>query len=230
LLKIIGAGFGRTGTLSLKIALEILGFGDCYHFTEVLKSRHAEQWLRISEGAPPDWEQVFSGYQSTTDWPAASFYRELAAAYPDAKVVLTVRDSESWYRSVSETLYRLRLVLPSWLPGVATIIRMSENLIWLGEFDGQFEDRTRTIAKFEAHNAAVRNAIQAERLLVFDVREGWQPLCGFLQVPVPKGIEFPHVNNTRSIAHTITLIIVLELFALSLGVGALAYSIVLLAH
>ena len=223
MLRVIGAGFGRTGTMSLKFALETLGFGRCYHFTEMLKSRHGRRWLEISEGAAPDWDSLFAGYQSTTDWPAASFYRELADAYPDSKVILTVRDPDDWYRSVTTTIYRLRSLLPAWMPGASTLCRLTDNVVWRGEFDGKIENREHAIARFEAHNAEVRRSIPEDRLLVFNVREGWEPLCGFLQAPVPDGIDFPFVNDARSIGRAIRLIVILRFLALLFGAALAVY-------
>lgn len=103
-LKIIGAGFGRTGTASLKLALEQLGYDPCYHMKEVIQNPHfTEYWMRAADGSP-DWEQIFDGYQATMDFPASSFWGELADYYPDAKVILTIRDAEDWFRSTQETV------------------------------------------------------------------------------------------------------------------------------
>lgn len=223
MLNVIGAGFGRTGTLSLKFALETLGFGKCYHFTEMLKSGHSKNWLRVSEGLTPDWEDIFAGYQSTTDWPAASYYRELAAAFPDAKVILTIRDSDDWYRSITQTIYRLRSVLPCWMPGIGTIAQLADNVVWHGEFAGKIEDRDYAISRFEAHNAEVCLGIPERRLLVFNVKEGWAPLCDFLQVPVPTGVEFPCVNDTRSVSRAIMVIKLAKVLLVLLGTAGLLY-------
>jgi Sulfotransferase domain len=199
LLKVIGAGYGRTGTQSLKLALETLGFAKCYHFTEMLRAWHVPVWLAVARGEPADWEAVFAGFQATTDWPAAAYYRELAAYYPEAKLVLTTRAPEDWYRSVRRTLYPLRRALPLWLPGFRAVARLADAVIWLGTFGGRFTDPAYAIAVYERHVADVRAAVAKDRLLIFDVREGWEPLCEFLGVPVPAGVEFPHANEARSI-------------------------------
>ena len=195
MLEVIGAGFGRTGTLSLKHALEILGFGKCYHFREMLKARHARRWLRITDGEPADWESLFQGYRATTDWPAAAFYRDLAVAYPDAKLILTVRDADEWYDSLRATVGRLRNVMPAYWPGLGTVAAVADRVIWDGEFRGRADDREYAISCYREHNDDVQRIMPAERLLVFDVRDGWKPLCRFLNVPVPQNIPFPRVND-----------------------------------
>lgn len=206
LLKVIGAAYGRTGTQSLKIALETLGFGRCYHFTEMLRARHVALWLAVVRGERADWDTIFEGFGATTDWPAAAYYRELAAHYPDAKLVLTTRAAEDWYRSIRRTLYPLRRALPSWLPGFSGIARLTDAVIWLGTFGGRVTDRAHALAVYERHVAEVRTEIAKERLLVFDVRDGWEPLCEFLGVPVPAGVEFPRVNGASRVIRVTRLL------------------------
>ena len=198
MLEVIGAGYSRTGTLSLKQALEILGIGRCYHFTELLKRRHATRWLAILDGAPPDWDDVFSGYSATVDWPAVSYYRELADYYPDAKIILTIRDPEQWHASLKDALLPLRRVLPSWIPFASRISRLTDLTIWKGTFKGRAEDREFAIACFQRHSQEVHAEIDAKRLLVYDVREGWEPLCKFLDRPIPD-VPFPRTNSRRSL-------------------------------
>ena len=198
-IKVIGAGFGRTGTLSLKVALEQLGFSKCYHFTEAMgQLSHLTRWHAASLGRAIDWDVLFSGYQAAIDWPACAFYKELLQRYPDAKVVLTVRDPEHWYDSARATLYAANRAFPTWgrlFPRMRYDHDMSCNVIWNGTFHGRFEDRPYTIARFKAHVDDVRRSVPPDRLLVFDVREGWDRLCAFLDVPVPKDTPFPHLND-----------------------------------
>jgi len=208
MLEVIGVGFGRTGTLSLKHALETLGFGKCYHFSEMLKARHARQWLRIADSGPPDWESLFQGYRSTTDWPAVAFYRELAAAYPDAKLILTVRDANEWYDSVRATIRRLRTVMPARWPGLRTVAAVADRIVWDGEFNGRADDREYVISRFREHNDDVQRIMPAERLLVFNVRDGWEPLCRFLGVAVPRNTPFPCVNDRLVIRRYIRLLMI----------------------
>jgi len=203
-IKVIGAGFGRTGTTSLKAALEELGFDPCYHMIEALTHpAHVAVWLAALAGQPPDWRAFFATYQATVDWPACTFYQELLQRYPEAHVVLTVRDPERWYASTRNTIYRLprspmMRVLRLCVPHFRRFFRMNEDLIWQGTFGGQFADREHAIRIFQAHNAAVQAHVPAERLLVYDVREGWEPLCRFLGVRVPPGKPFPRLNDTAT--------------------------------
>jgi hypothetical protein len=195
-LSVIGAGFGRTGTLSLKFALERLGFDRCYHMKEVIENPSAAaHWSRAAEGEAVDWEEVFAGYRATVDWPACAFYRELADRYPEAKVILTWRDPERWYRSASQTIFQaLQLPLPR---GGMTLeqARMARRVLFEQSFGGRIDDRDHVIAVFTRHAEEVKRTIPPERLLVYEVAEGWEPLCRFLEVPMPDE-PFPQVNST----------------------------------
>lgn len=195
-LKLIGAGFGRTGTLSLKKALEELGFGPCYHMVELFENEGAnEQWEAISRGLPVDWNTIFAGYQATVDWPACAFYKELMRVYPDAKVLLSVRDPEKWYKSAASTIYATSSLHrdPDSLHA-----RMINAIIWQGTFEGRFEDKDYAIDVFLRHNEEVKRYVPPEKLLVYDVKQGWEPLCAFLDVEVPAGKPFPYLNDRES--------------------------------
>lgn len=190
-LQVIGAGFGRTGTLSLKLALEQLGFGPCHHMLEVFA--HPEQiplWTAAAEGRP-QWDTIFQGYRSTVDWPSATFYREIAEAYPDAKVILTERDPDAWFRSTQATIFNIDMPENSDDPWAKMVAKVIGAL-----FDGRMHDREKLISVYEAHNARVREVIPPERLLTYQVSEGWAPLCAFLGVPVPE-TPMPKVNSTE---------------------------------
>jgi Sulfotransferase domain len=211
-MKVIGAGFGRTGTLSLKVALEELGFGPCYHMVELFdKPEHVEFWDeaadRVARGEPVEWGEVFSGYEATVDWPACIFYEELMAAYPEAKVLLTVRDPESWYDSAESTIARmpgsdasspLRYLLFKsvglLVPAMRRAPSMARKVISEGTFDGRFEEREYSVKVFERHIEEVRERVPEERLLVYEVGEGWEPLCEFLGVEAPDR-PFPRLND-----------------------------------
>jgi hypothetical protein len=199
-LKVIGAGFGRTGTLSLKVALEQLGFARCYHMTEIFaQPDHVGPWDDAGRGRPVDWEALFRGYQATVDWPACNFYAELLRTYPDAKVILTVRDPERWYDSASQTIFRQQGAFSAWMlpffPRLRSFLRLTERHIWKGVFQGRFEDRPFAVQVFNRHNEEVKCSVPPDRLLVYEVGEGWGPLCDFLGVPVPDGQPFPRLND-----------------------------------
>jgi len=190
-LSVIGAGFGRTGTLSLKHALEAIGLGPCYHMVEVFKNPAAPNWWYEAALDPThaDWERIFKGYNSTVDWPNATFYKELAAAYPAAKVILTERDPDDWFESTQATIFAEREGMDPNAPFPRMIGKVIFEL-----FDGRMHDKDHLISVYKAHNAEVRTVIPADRLLVYHVADGWAPLCDFLGVPVPEG-ETPNVNS-----------------------------------
>lgn len=196
-LKVIGAGLGRTATFSMKFALEHLGLGPCYHMSEVLAGarRNIPLWLDVVN-ENPDWDTIFDGYQSTTDYPACTYWRELAERYPDAKVVLTVRDADSWFDSVSQTIFSEQM--QGSLAGTPAEAMMQGAV--LGPFGDRLNDRAFMTDWFERRNQGVIDALPAERLLVYSPKQGWEPLCAFLGVPVPDG-PFPRVNSRDEIDH-----------------------------
>ncbi len=196
-LSVIGAGFGRTGTLSLKGALETLGFNPCYHMMEVMQHGFGGIWNDIAHGGTPDWEAVFKGYQATVDWPACNYYRELADLYPDAKVLLSLRDADKWYDSCQNTIFRaMRMEHADAPPNLKTQMSMARKLVVENTFGGNIDDRAHCIAVYNRHNETVRQVIPKDRLLVFQPSDGWDPLCAFLGVPVPEA-PYPRVNTTE---------------------------------
>ena len=200
-MRVIGAGFGRTGTLSFKRALEDLGFGPTYHMQEVMRRpSHVNRWFRYSQTGEADWDELFSDFGSGVDYPVSCVWEELASHFPHAKVVLTVRDPQQWWASTASTIYGFRTAFPAWMlrsvPFVRRWVEMVDRLVWDGLFDGRFIDRDHAVAIFERHIDHVRATCPPERLLVFDVRDGWEPLCEFLDVPVPQH-SFPHVNDAK---------------------------------
>ena len=196
-LEVVGAGFGRTGTLSLKTALEQLGVGRCYHMFEVYPDK-VPLWQRASdEAADADfpWDEIFEGYGCAVDWPACQFWRALLAKYDNAKCVLSVRDSASWYESVEKTIYlSSEKMRTSENQMIQERTRMVYSIIWDGVFAGRFEDRDFAIERYEAHIQEVVDSVPSGRLLVFDVKQGWQPLCEFLGAEVPDE-PFPRSNT-----------------------------------
>jgi Sulfotransferase domain len=198
-IQVIGAGLGRTGTLSLKAALEELGFARCYHPLKVFASMYqARTWDAAARGEPVDWDWLFAGYRVTVDLPGCVFYREPMENYPEAKVILTVRDPERWYDSVRQTILFTSGTFPQWAlllsPRMLVFQRMLDRL-WDRLFRGRFEDRAFAIDVFNRHNEQVRRDVPADRLLVYEIGQGWGPLCAFLGVPGPEGKPFPHLND-----------------------------------
>lgn len=197
-LKVVGAGFGRTGTLSLKFALEKLGFDKCYHMMEVHNQpAHRAEWAKVHRGEQVDWDALFDGFRATVDWPSCNWWREQLEHFPDAKVILSLRDPDRWYDSVMNTIYKSSSAgLASDDPGIQYGSKWAQMLIWDGVFDGRMEDRAHVIDVFNRHNEAVRAEVPADQLLVFEASEGWAPLCEFLGVPVPEE-PYPKVNTTE---------------------------------
>jgi hypothetical protein len=207
-MKVIGAGMPRTGTLTQKVALEMLGLGPCYHMVDVLADlEQASLWERALDGTAP-WDEIFAGRSSTVDWPGGYFYAELAERYPEAKVLLSVREPAEWERSMRQTVWSVRhgeslmrllssaqaCVNPRW----AGFLNMIDRLLWEGRgtFAGLGGDPQLMIDRMERHNEEVRSTIPSERLLVWTAAEGWEPLCEFLEVTVPD-TPLPRVNDRR---------------------------------
>lgn len=189
-LKLIGAGLGRTGTASLKVALEELGIGRCYHMSEILQNPACTQdWIDAANGNA-DWDKIFSGYTATVDNPGCGFWRELADYYPNAKVILTIRDAEKWYESTDETIHSLQF---------ASFIKnspwgeMVQKTVY-DTMDNRMQDRDFMVSFFNKRSEEIISTIAPERILVYRVKEGWEPLCKFLDVPVPSS-EFPRINT-----------------------------------
>lgn len=199
-LEIIGPGFVRTGTASLKIALERLGFGPCHHMHEVFANPpQVPHWQAVAAGRKVDWDAVFAGYRSQVDWPGAHAWRELAAHYPQAKVIHTVRPEESWWRSFSGTIGTLlsRIdSLPEMPPHVRAMLSVGRTMVEEQTFGCPSTDKEGALAACRRRTEEVRAAIPAGRLLVYDVAEGWEPLCRFLDVKVPDE-PFPRTNSTE---------------------------------
>ncbi len=194
-LEVIGAGMGRTGTFSLKLALEQLGLGPCYHMKEIFAHpEHAPGWVRAADGHH-DWDAVFAGYRSTVDYPGCTFWRELVKSNPNAKVLLSVRDPDQWFESTQATIFN---------PATAASIQrlpLAEffaKTVW-PDIQDRLHDRKFMVETFKRHNAEVVRAVPSDRLLIYEVTQGWPPLCEFLEVPVPQG-PFPRENSREDFA------------------------------
>ena len=198
--RVIGAGFGRTGTASLKRALEMIGFGPCHHMEEVIKRRaEVKTWEAAARGEMPDWHAFLRGWGSTVDFPSALYYRELMQAFPLAKVILTVRDAASWYMSMSQTIVPAMTRFPNrlvarFLPFIGAPVRTMIGTRVYRDVIDRFAEREHVLRVFTDHIEEVQRIVPAERLLVYRVSEGWGPLCAFLGVPVPDA-PFPRVND-----------------------------------
>lgn len=204
-MKVIGAGFGRTGTMSLKAALEQLGFGPSFHMIDLVRDpAPLPLWQAAATGEPVDWAEVLDGWESTVDWPGCTFWAQMAETWPDAPIVLSVRDPEAWYRSCLNSIHAAKeMALAGELEGGTedgpdpAVIQFINGLIWNGTFDGRFLERDYALEVFRRHNESVQAAVPADRLLVYEIAHGWGPLCGFLGVPVPD-TPLPHLNDTAS--------------------------------
>lgn len=190
-LEVIGAGFGRTGTLSLKEALEQLGFGPCHHMYELYgRPDDIDGWIDAARRGDADWQALLQGCRSTTDWPVAAFWEELLVVAPHVKVILTTRDSEGWLASFQSTIQEV------WRTGdpANPLLQLSKAVVMERVLQNSVEDSQSMIEAYEAHNQRVRDTVRPDQLLEFEVADGWGPLCAFLGVPVPD-TEFPHAND-----------------------------------
>jgi hypothetical protein len=213
-MRLIGAGLPRTGTLSQKVALEMLGFQPCYHMVNVLGNLdEAQTWRRGLEGEAV-WEEVFDGFEATVDWPGSFFYKQLSEFYPDAKVLLSVRDAEAWERSMRDTIWGL--FYGDMLIRDLSQARCRVDAKWRGylelmedmwEQSGLIDSGDETTsesmqAAMERFHVEVQETVPADRLLVWSVGDGWEPLCDFLELPVPD-TPFPHLNDSKVFAERI---------------------------
>ena len=209
-LKIIGAAPGRTGTVSLMTALEYLGYGPCHHMKACIENAQQTKWfLEAANGQPMDWHDVFEHYQAAVDWPASAYYKNLLETFPEALVIFSDRPAEAWYDSVASTIYQVVPSLPGWLrklvPHLDRWGQMVEQTIWQNELSGRFQDRRFAVQFFKDRLAEVRDVVPPEQLLVHSVKEGWEPLCRFLNVKVPS-IPYPRANEARRIQSAIKVL------------------------
>lgn len=216
-LKIIGAGGPRTGTASLKDALEILGFGKCYHMQYLFNHPDEVQyWHQLYDTGSVDFETMFDGFQSTVDFPGCFVYKELLNKYPDAKVILNVRDPEKWYESALNTVYSVtpqtigqklnlmkKMILSSRFRKLAKSFMLVRKYLWDGQYRGQFKDKDLAIQIYNDFNEEVKKHVPDEQLLIYRITDGWEPLCKFLNVPVPDK-DFPNKNKRKEFKEQIS--------------------------
>lgn len=210
-IKIIGAGFPRTGTNTLKSSLEKLGLVKTYHMKELLvHPENLHYWTTLRDTGTTNWDELYNGYQASVDFPCCPWYKEHMKRYPDAKVILTVRDFEGWYTSVDSTIRKAgpqnlpqklsmmsKLLFNPRLRSVIKCVKFAKSSIFGGLMQGKFEDKAAAEKIFNQYIADVKAYVPADKLLVFDVREGWEPLCKFLGVPVPNE-PLPHLNKKEN--------------------------------
>jgi hypothetical protein len=220
-LQIIGAGFGRSGTMSLRKALQILGYNPCYHMQVTLTHySHLRFWIRAKAGKPVNYQRFFRNYKATVDWPACEFYEELMAEFPGAKVLLNVRDPDAWYDSIFNTIWAIQKVFPFWFPRVYW--KIHDDIMWDTRFNGEFTNRKKTIEVYKARIEEVISKVPSEKLLVYNVKEGWEPLCRFLDKPVPTDIPFPNLNDRRFFERVMLSLKILEWLVPAVVLAALA--------
>jgi Sulfotransferase domain len=208
-MQLIGVGFGRTGTMSLKAALEELGAGPCFHMIDLIigenKERDLPYWIKIGNGEPVDWHEVFEPWESTVDWPACSRWEELIEVFPEAPVLLNVRDFEGWYRSCENTILAVKEAAmagelaedPNRDPPSPELWGVIEQLIWQGDFQGRFKDKDWTRRMYEERIETIKATVPPERLTVWELGlDGWEPLAEMLGVEAPDK-EFPRLHDTN---------------------------------
>lgn len=210
-IKIIGAGFPRTGTTTLKRSLETLGFKRSYHMKELLVNpQMLHFWKTLDETGSTDWDALYANYDATVDFPCYPWYKEHMERYPEAKVILTVRDFDSWHKSVTNTVLTAgpqtpgekikmmgKLLTSSRARNVVSVIKFFKNKFFVREFEGRFSDKAYAESKWNAHLEEVKKVVPKEKLLIYDVRDGWKPLCEFLGVPEPSE-PLPHLNKKEN--------------------------------
>lgn len=198
-LKVIGAGFGRTGTHSLATALNQLGLGPCYTFHDIRKNLdHTSLWNDALDGKEINWDDIYRGYQSAVEWPSVTFLPQLLIKYPDAKFILTMREPEAWFESASATIFEgleLSQYNPDKTKQATSVIK--RRLILDTTFGGKYREKVHAIKMYEQHIQMVQELIPSGQLLQFHVKQGWAPLCEFLEVPVPAA-PFPSGNDRAS--------------------------------
>jgi hypothetical protein len=192
-LRLVGAGVGRTGTKSLKEALELLLGAPCYHMMEVFsRPDDVPRWQEAVDTGSTDWDALFDGYAAAVDWPVGSFYKEVAARYPDAPVLLSTRPTDSWWKSAHDTIFNMGRLGD--VPEMKAWYTMTTDL-FRTRFTDDLENEAECKRQFERHNAEVRATVPADRLVEWSPGDGWEPICAALGVPVPDA-PFPHTNTT----------------------------------
>ncbi|MBU1170127.1 MAG: hypothetical protein KKD44_11235 [Proteobacteria bacterium] len=232
-IKIIGAGYGRTGTMSTQVALNNLGF-PCYHMVEVIKNKanrkHVDFWLNVSrsnKGTQHDWQDVFANYSATIDNPGACVWQELMEAYPEAKILLTLhpKGADAWYESTMDTIYFSEnkwqfKVLAFFSPFARRLGEITHRLVWQRNHKGTMKNRDLAIEDYHNHIEEIKSKVTPEKLLIFSADQGWGPLCTFLGVDVP-ATDFPNENDRSQIKRMNTGMIIAAYLILITGVAGI---------
>lgn len=225
-LQLIGAGFGRAGTMSLRRALETLGYKPCYHMQVTLTHYfHLRFWIRAKTGKPVDYHKFFRKYRATVDWPACEFYPELMEAFPEAKVLLNVRDPEEWYESMFNSIWAIQKAFPFWFP--KEYRQIHDDIMWNSRFNREFTDKGKTLQVYLEWIEEVRRKVPAEKLLVYNVKEGWEPLCRFFNKEIPGDTPFPRLNDRRFFRRVILLLRIAEWLVPAILLTAIALFLLL---
>jgi hypothetical protein len=208
-LKVIGTGLSRTGTTTLRKVLEVLGFGPCYNSSELFTHpQHIEFWEALERGEEVDFDAFFADYGAIIGFPGYIFAQQLLKKYPDAKIILSYRDAEEWYDDISATVFQnssnhvnkqyaeaVKEFDPYLSECIIRIHALQDRILEKGYFEGRFEDKTYAVERYKQYNEEVKQTFPPEKLLVYQVTEGWEPICDFLGVPVPEDEPFPHLNH-----------------------------------
>ena len=210
-IKVIGAGFPRTGTTTLKRSLESLGYNKTYHMKELLVNpEKLHHWEELEKTRTTDWDKLYEEYEASVDYPGYPYYKEQMEKYPDAKVILTVRPFDKWYKSVESTVWKAgpqtlpeklgmmwKMLTNPRIKKVVMVIKMFKRIFFGNQLQGRFEDKEFAEKVWNDHIEEVKAHVPAEKLLIYDVRDGWEPLCKFLDKPVPPE-PLPHLNKREN--------------------------------
>lgn len=215
-IQVIGAGMARTGTMSLKFALEELGYNKCHHMMEVMKdSANLVYWNEMHNKRTTDFEAMLKGYQAIVDFPGSLYYKELIQQYPDAKVILSVRDAEKWYLSCRNTIYQvpkgfekftlqIKGLFNPRIKNVLDVYDFATRAIWQNLFKNNFDDKDFAIKIYNDWTDEVKKTVPQQNLLIFEAKDGWEPLCKFLNKPIPT-TAYPKLNDTAQFQQKIMI-------------------------
>jgi len=211
-LFVIGTGLSRTGTTTLRKVIEELGFGPCYNSTELfIRPRGIEFWEALEKGQEVDFESFFSDYNAIIGFPGYIFHQQLKDRYPSAKIILSYRDPDEWYEDISTTVFEsasshvnkayaneVRSFDPYLADCIERIHALQLRMLEENYFEGRFSDQELSVKRYVEWNESIKEIYPEDELLVYQVTEGWEPVCEFLGVPVPEDKEFPHLNHPTS--------------------------------